>query len=99
MTAQPGDATALTAALTAALGELVRAVAEAPLNAREFLATCPFCRNRVLYLLDTAPHTGDPLRMFRVRIRELPSNHGLFHANQSARDHGDSRTPQIRGFA
>lgn len=92
---QPGDGEAL----IPALGELILAVAVAPAEARTLLATCQFCRNRLLYLLDTAPYAGSAYHQFGRRLIALPQDHALFHSNPQARDHGDARTPQIRGIS
>lgn len=77
---------------------LVLEVAAAPSGARMLLTSCESCRNRLLYLLDTAPAQDMTivLSMIRARLRDLPPSHDLFHQNPGAADYGDSRTPQIR---
>lgn len=95
MSPQPESAVAL----TAALAELVRVVAEAPMAARDRLATCYRCRNSILYLLDTVPYTGGAATMFERRIAALDVTHGISHEGVPAPGSGDDRPPVIRGLA
>jgi hypothetical protein len=95
MTAQSEGAVAL----TMALGEMIRAVAEAPLATRDLLATCYRCRNSVLYLLDTVPYAGNGDTMFQRRIAALAPNHRISHEGVREPGSGDDRTPVIRGLA
>ena len=81
-----------------ALSQLVLETAAAPSGARMLLVRCESCRNRLLYLLNTEPYTGGMAQALRARIRALPQDHELSHGNPNARDHGDSRRPQIRGL-
>lgn len=86
-------------ALTMALGEMIRAVAEAPLATRDLLATCYRCRNSILYLLDTEPYTGMADRAFRSRVAALAMYHETSHEGVREPGSGDDRTPVIRGLA
>ena len=78
------------------LDRLVLEVAAALSGARMLLVRCRFCRNHLLYLLDTAPYENDPGSQIISRLRALPQVHELSHQNQAAVNHGDSRPPQIR---
>lgn len=58
------------------------------------LRRCQMCRNRLLYLLDTAPYAGDSLtasQAILARLRAMPDNHEL-HQPGSA----DAAPPRIR---
>lgn len=63
------------------------------------LRSCRFCRNSLLYLLDTAPYSGDARQSITARLQFLHVSHDLSHQNQAAADHGDARHPRIRWIA
>lgn len=95
MSGIPDDVASSAMMMTMALDELVRAVAETALPARTLLATCYRCRNHLLYLMDTAPYSGQAHTQLARRLAALPDNHQHFHGN------GDAHTarPVIRGLA
>lgn len=73
---------------------LLSAVAAAPTRVHANLMSCKFCRNRLLYVLDTAPYAGNSLtasQAITARLRALPDNHELHQPGS-----GDSKPPQIR---
>lgn len=95
------EGTASVPPLVTALDILVQQVALADPDARTLLASCPYCRNHLLYLLDTEP--GQPperiAQVIATRIRALAE--GLVHEYGHARQDpppADSDVPQIRGI-
>lgn len=98
MTGPPGpsgNARILTQGLDQLLQALTDSRVAGPVE-RGLLMSCPACRNRLLYMLDTAPYAGSAYHQFGSRIRALPMNHEM-HAGKP--DHADNRFPVIRGLA
>jgi hypothetical protein len=55
------------------------------------LRTCQSCRNRLLYMADTAPYSGNTAEKFRARLMTLPETHETHGANGPDQD-----PPRIR---
>jgi hypothetical protein len=87
----PGGPPVISAQLTGAIGELTRFTAGAHEDILRCLATCPLCRNWVLYVLDTVPATGDT-DFIAVRLRGVPGEHQR-HGDPG---HPDGNLPRIR---
>lgn len=55
-------------------------------EARSLLLNCPWCRNHLLYVLDTAPYSDRGHASIRVRLLALPVVHEAHGANGPDRD-------------
>lgn len=76
------------------LNILISAMAAASTQVHVNLMSCQMCRNRLLYLLDTAPYAGDEItaaQAITARLRALPDNHKLHEPGS-----GDASPPHIR---
>lgn len=80
--------------LITALDDMLRLIAAAPGLTQACLASCPRCRNRLLYLLDTVPYQSDGTSTIRARLAALPDVHASFHQAGDT----DANIPQIRGI-
>jgi hypothetical protein len=79
-----------------AISEMIRMLASGgPQQAQVLLSACRACRNRLLYLLDTAHYRGTFNRAVLARLRALPVNHQS-HGDLSG---PDWRKPEIRWIA
>ena len=58
---------------------------------RQCLTGCQYCRNHLLYLLDTAPYTGDAGEQITARLKALPVVH-----EAHGPDGPDQARPRIR---
>jgi hypothetical protein len=94
MTQVPGDIESRAMLLTAALDALVREIALAAPSPQICLINCDRCRNHLLYLLDTAPYTGQAAEQIRARLRALPE----VHKRHGGPDGPDRGVPDIRGI-
>ena len=82
-----------------ALDRLLIELAKASASDRRLIAGCQMCRNRVLYLLATAP-VHEPQfnqQVFRARIASAQITHDAFHGTPGDNDSAVPRIPWIRG--
>lgn len=81
----------------AVLSLVIEKIAQASPIELACLQHCQSCRNRLLYVLDTAPYDGDAAATIAARLAALSLDHpGHVDHQGLARDNSDRNPPRIR---